>query len=231
MLVSAAVCPHPPALVPVVSQGAAGRLADPRAACIDVVRRLGDADPDVLVCIGAGPETRRWGGDAGGSLAAFGVDVRFGGAEVELPLSLTIGAYLIEAAGSLRCDVFQAVSSDWSADGCRALGAELADVAARVALLVMGDGSAKRNIRSPGYFDDRAEVFDAAVSGALSAPSPEALLEIDAALADDLWVAGRPSWQALAGAILASSTEWSGRLAYAQAPLGVGYIVVHLWSA
>ncbi len=60
---------------------------------------------------------------------------------------------------------------------------------------------------------------------------PLALLAIDPALADDLWVAGRPAWQVLAGALLASPGPWFSRIALASAPLGVGYVVVQLESA
>ncbi len=64
--------------------------------------RYGDCEPlspTCLVCVGAGPETRRWGSDAGGTLPPFGVEVGFGGTEPGLPLSLTIGAYLLDEVG------------------------------------------------------------------------------------------------------------------------------------
>lgn len=228
MLVSAAVCPHPPALVPAVSRGAAGLLAEVRDASLAVVRQLRVANPDLLVCVGAGGETRRWGSRAGGSLSDFGVDVRLGGPEAALPLALTIGAYLREETEEPACDVYQAVAGSAPPQACRAIGAELAGLAERVALLVMGDGSARRTRRSPGPFDARAESFDADVMRALTAPDPEALLAIDPELSEELWVAGRPAWQVLAGAVLTSSSGWATHLAHACAPLGVGYLVLSL---
>jgi hypothetical protein len=230
MLVSAAVCPHPPALVPAISQGAAARLADLRTACLDAVARLRNAEPDVLLCVGAGPQTRSWGPDAGGTLSSFGVDVGFGGSETGLPLSLTIAAYLLMEAGVRTCDGFYSIAQSASPDACRSLGADLAEKADRVVLLVMGDGSARRTNRSPGPFDERADAFDADVLRALTGPDPQALLDIDPEPADDLWVAGRPAWQVLAGALHASPVNWVRPIAYSSAPLGVGYFVVQLES-
>jgi hypothetical protein len=228
MLVSAAVCPHPPALVPQVSQGAAAQLTDLRTACCNAVRRLRTSHPDVIVCAGPGPETGSWGPHGGGTLAPYGVEVLFGGTDDGLPLSLTIAAYLLSQADAGPSDGFHAISPAASADDCRSLGSRLAGSADRVALLVMGDGSARRTGRSPGPFDDRADVFDRAVLRALTRPDPPALLAIDAALAEELWVAGLPAWQVLAGALLDSPGDWASRMAYASAPLGVGYLVVEL---
>lgn len=146
-----------------------------------------------------------------------------------LPLSLTIGAYLL-AASTIRCDAFQAISKDASGATCRSLGAELATSHARVALLVMGDGSAKLTTESPGYFDGRAEGFDLAVRAALSDADPAALLDLDPQLARDLWAEGRASWQVLAGALLVAP-PMRGTIEYAGAPLGVGYAVVRLVPA
>ncbi len=117
------------------------------------------------------------------------------------------------------------------ADICGELGATLAESGDRVALLVMGDGSAKRSTQSPGYLDPRAADFDRAAVQALSRPDPAALLRIEPRLADDLWVAGRPSWQVLAGALTRSIATMRGTLRYDDAPLGVGYFVVQLDTA
>ena len=94
-----------------------------------------------------------------------------------------------------------AVGPDAPAGACAALGAELAAGAARTALLVMGDGSARRSLKAPGHLDPRAEPFDAEVEQAVRAGRLGALLELDEALARDLMVTGRPAWQVLAGAM------------------------------
>jgi hypothetical protein len=228
MLVSAAVCPHPPALVPAVSRGSASQLAELRDACTVAVRRLRGAQPDVVVCVGAGEQTTRWGAEAGGTLRDYGVDVRFGGPAADLPLALVIGAYLFEEAGGAGCDIYQAVADSASPQACRELGAELAALAPRVAMLAMGDGSARRTRQSPGPYAPGAEGFDDEVKRALTAPDPEALLAIDPGLARELWAAGRAAWQVLAGAMLGSPAAWITELGQDAAPLGVGYLVVSL---
>ncbi|GAB3872605.1 hypothetical protein GCM10027610_138320 [Dactylosporangium cerinum] len=56
-LAAAAVCPHPPMLVPEVAAGAAGELDDLRAACRAAVAHLDTAD--VLIVVGADATTIR----------------------------------------------------------------------------------------------------------------------------------------------------------------------------
>ena len=85
--------------------------------------------------------------------------------------------------------------------GCRKLGADLAGRDARTALLVIGDGSARRGPRAPGHFDQRAAAFDAEVERAVRAGDTRALLDVDPALARELMATGRPAWQVLAGAL------------------------------
>ena len=54
-------------------------------------------------------------------------------------------------------------------------------------LVVVGNGSAKRTEKAPGYLDERAEAFDEALRTALVEPSPAALRRVDTALATELW--------------------------------------------
>ena len=102
-----------------------------------------------------------------------------------------------------------AVSADELASACAALGAELAAGTDRTALLVMGDGSARRSLKAPGHLDPRAEPFDAQVELAVRDGRLGALLKLDEALARDLMVTGRPAWQVLAGA-MANGTGLDG---------------------
>jgi hypothetical protein len=118
-----------------------------------------------------------------------------------LPLSLGLGAMLLDQGGYRGPRRLFAVSPDAPAGECAALGAELATGAARTALLVMGDGSARRSLKAPGHLDSRAAPFDAEVERAVRAGRLGALLELDEALARDLMVTGRPAWQVLAGAM------------------------------
>jgi aromatic ring-opening dioxygenase LigB subunit len=96
-----------------------------------------------------------------------------------------------------------------------------------VALLVMGDASACRTLKAPGYLDKRAAGFDAEVARALGAADVAALKALDAELAYELKVSGRAPWQVLAGA--AEGADLGGALLYEDAPYGVGYVVA-AWS-
>ena len=67
----------------------------------------------------------------------------------------------------------------------------------------MGDGSARRSASAPGYLDERAAPFDETVERAVRAGDLPAIAALDPVLATDLLAAGRPAWQALAGALTA----------------------------
>jgi hypothetical protein len=223
VLVSAAVCPHPPLLVPEVASGAAPELDALRARCDDAVRRLAGAD--LIVVVGAGPGTRDFGPDAAGTLRPYGVDVTVGRGDPVLPLSLTIGRRLL---GERSAAGYRAIAENAPPEECARLGRELAGLAPRVGLLVMGDGSACRTERAPGYLDERAAGFDAEVARALATADAAALAGLDAALAAELLAAGRAPWQVLAGA--AGDTRFRGELLADEAPYGVGYFVA-IWIA
>ncbi|MBR8743488.1 class III extradiol dioxygenase subunit B-like domain-containing protein [Nocardiopsis sp. MG754419] len=228
MLIAAAVCPHPPVLFPEVARGAAVELDALREACDRAVATLGRCDADRLYVVGPGPVERAHGPDTGGDLRAYGVDVRVGpgpgpGA---LDLAATTGRWLAERSG-LAPDGYLELPVDTTAPRAAARGAALADTADRVALLVMGDGSARRTERSPGYVDARAIPHDDAVAEALAKADTAHLAGLDPDLARALMVAGRPAWQALAGA--AGEAPFLGDLLAHEAPYGVGYFVA-AWS-
>ncbi|MFI1657424.1 class III extradiol dioxygenase subunit B-like domain-containing protein [Streptomyces sp. NPDC020472] len=246
MLVAAAVCPSPPLLVPDVATGAAPELDAARAACADAVGLLAAARPDRLYVVGPADEGAHGGYPAGatGSFAGFGVDlsVRLGAESPQdqaqartqgeddrpLPLSLTVGAWLLARAGWADAPIEGlGVAASTAADVCAGTGRELAASAERVALLVLGDGSACRTVKAPGYLDERAAGFDAEAARALGTADVTALLALDAGLAAELKAAGRASWQVLAGA--AEGAGLDGRLLFEDAPYGVGYFVA-AWS-
>ncbi|WP_030692328.1 class III extradiol dioxygenase subunit B-like domain-containing protein [Streptomyces globisporus] len=240
MLVAAAVCPSPPLLVPDVATGAAPELDAARAACADAVGLLAAARPDRLYVVGPADEGAHGGYPAGakGSFAGFGVDlsVRLGAESSRtqseddrpLPLSLAVGAWLLARAGWADAPIEGlGVAASTAADVCAGTGRELAASAGRVALLVLGDGSACRTVKAPGYLDERAAGFDAEAARALGTADVAALLALDAGLASELKAAGRASWQVLAGA--AEGAGLDGRLLFEDAPYGVGYFVA-AWS-
>ncbi|MFE1174519.1 class III extradiol dioxygenase subunit B-like domain-containing protein [Streptomyces sp. NPDC058773] len=236
MLVAAALCPCPPLLVPEVAAGAAPELDALRAACLDAIGVLAAARPDRLVVLGPTDEAGRGRYPQGtpGSFRGFGADleVPLGPAETapdrELPPSLSVGAWLLS-----RTDWDDApveglgVPRSLPRGRCLELGRETAAAAPRVALLVMGDGSACRTVKAPGYFDERAEAFDAELARALGDADIAALAALDEEPAAALQVSGRACWQVLAGA--AEDAGRSGRLLREEAPYGVGYFVA-AWS-
>lgn len=228
-LVAAAVCPQPPLLVPAVAAGAAAETDEVRTACRHAVKTLLDADPGLVVVVGDAPETLAYSSADAGTFAGYGValDVPLGprlcAGQPILPLSLTVGAWLLADHGWSGDRQGYGVSGFTSPDDAARIGRELATLDERVALLVMGDGSYARDEKAPGYVDGRAGPFDARVALALGDVDRAALLALDDALARELGAAGRASWQVLAGA--ADDAEWVGRVLYDAAPYGVGYLV------
>ncbi|WP_250402208.1 class III extradiol dioxygenase subunit B-like domain-containing protein [Streptomyces cellostaticus] len=237
MLVAAAVCPCPPLLVPEVAAGAAPELDPARAACADALGVLAAARPDILVVVGpAGPAGRgRHPQGTPGSFRGFGVDVsvRLGPATGAadgraLPPSLAVAAWLLESTGWASAPIEGlGVGEPLEPERCAETGRELGARAGRVALLVMGDASARRSLKAPGYLDERAAPFDAEAARALGAADVSALRALDAGSAAGLMAAGRAPWQVLAGA--AEGAGLTGALLYDDAPYGVGYLVA-TWS-
>ncbi|MFD5080128.1 class III extradiol dioxygenase subunit B-like domain-containing protein [Streptomyces sp. NPDC058371] len=239
MLVAAAVCPSPPLLVPEVAAGAAHELDAARAACTDALGVLAAARPDRLVVVGPADRSGRGPHPAGtpGSFRGFGVDLDVtlgtagpdsGAVERELPPSLAVAAWLLERTDWADAPVEGlGVGEPLAAERCIEVGQTIAAQAGRVALLVMGDASACRTLKAPGYLDERAADFDAAVARALGAADVAALRALDAELAYELKAAGRAPWQVLAGA--AQGAGLAGTLLYDDAPYGVGYLVA-AWS-
>lgn len=97
----------------------------------------------------------------------------------------------------------------------------------RVLLLVPADLSAKRTVRAPGHFDERAEGVDNAVLGALHTGDAAALAALDPHLCADLWLTGRAALQTLATLM---PTPRAARLLWADAPYGVQYVLAR-WAA
>jgi len=297
VLVAAAICPHPPLLIP-AAMGAAGldgagpadagpdgagpadaELRGVRASCAAAVAGLLAAGPDLLVVVGGAARGAVYAGHAAGSLRDFGITVAVGSGEPVLPLSLTVGAWLLDQAGggraagqpgegraagqpgggragggraagragtehpagqalrahpagqpgtgparcALPCRLLRAVPTDMPPANCLRLGAELARLAPRVALLAMGDASARKAVGVHGVADPAADSYDAGAAAALAAADTGTLARLDPALDDELMIAGRAAWQVLAGA--ADGAALRGRLRCAVAPYDVSYLV------
>ena len=158
--------------MPEVAVGAAGELDDLRTACRAAVAHLTNTSVDSLIVVGSDMQTVRRDPPFGGTLRPWGIDVPVGDPAGDLPLSLLIGAWLAPGAGN-----FQSIAADAPPAECLELGRALADEAPRVGLLVLGDGSACRTDKAPGFFDARAAdgrhvagLVGSRVQGALADP-------------------------------------------------------------
>jgi hypothetical protein len=215
-----AFCPCPPLLVPAVAGRAADDTAGLRTACAAALDELLDTRPEVVVVVGGAGGGARFGEGDGGDLRGFGVDlaVPFAGSARpggrRTPLAHTLGAWLLDEAGyaGVRLGV-----------GPDDLPAALGDLPGPVAVLAMGDGSARRSVKAPGHLDEAAAPFDDAVAAALAAGDADTLAALDAAEGARLLASGVPTWRAV-GAALAGCAV-TGRLRAHEAPFGVGYLV------
>lgn len=200
MIVTAVVSPHPPVLLRELC-GAQDTVPELRAACGEAVASGLRVGPDVVVVVGGAAETREWDPSLPIGIRRFGTTDA--PAAVGLPQSLGVARRLLHEAGWEGPVRMHSVA--WDAD--RETAAELARAVVegpeRAVLLVMADGSARRGEKAPGHLDERAFAFDDEIGRALEAGDPEALSELDPALAADLLVQGRAALAVL-GEIVAA---------------------------
>jgi hypothetical protein len=265
VLVAAAVCPHPPLLVPEAT-GASG-AGDPelvrlRTACGCAVGSLRAANLDLIVAVGSAPRTAEYPPQATASLKEFGVpypapdvavpdipvpdvpvpdvpvpdvpvpDVPAPEAPVPdvpvLPLALTVGSWLLSSAGASTSDnvAYWGIAADAPPAECLELGGKLAAQAPWVGLLILGDGPGRRARNAPGAADPEASGYEDHVAAALAAADHAALAALEPSRDAELFTAGRPAWQVLAGAAAAATgAAFDAELGYAAAPFEVTYFV------
>jgi hypothetical protein len=234
MLIAAAVCPHPPLLIPQAT-GAPGvgdtELQRLRAACDQAVSALLTERPDLIAVVGGDPQTgltAEYPPQTSGRLHDFGVPFGIGEDDDPpfLPLSLTIGKWLLSQHPAPRA-AWWGVASDAPPAECLQLGDKLAALAPRVALLAMGDGPARRARAAPGAPDPEADRYDDCVASALAAADPGALAALDPRQDGPLTIAGRAAWQVLAGAAGDGQSQdaFDAELRYRGAPFEVSYVV------
>jgi hypothetical protein len=241
VIVRAAVCPSPPLLARELT-GRTEILPDLRDACAAAVADLLAAAPDVVAVVGGGEETATWDPEDRLDLSAYAAGYApsptgavaadgDGDGKPSLPLAVGIGALLLDDAGYAGPRILQAVDEAAPADACLRLGRDLAAASPRVALLAVGDGSARRSRSAPGYLDERAIPFDDAVQRAMREGDLAALARLDPDLARDLMATGRAAWQVLAGACdgaFAGGARPAAEIRYAADPFGVAYLVAVL---
>jgi hypothetical protein len=230
VITTAALCPAPPLLARELT-GADPVVPELRRACQDAVAGLLRGEPDLIAVVGVAGESRAW--DSGARLdlspyapaaiarPAIGVTAQAG-----LPLPLGLGVRLLDEAGYAGRRELHSITEHEQSEACAALGERLAGAGARVALLVMADGSARRGLKAPGYLDERSIPFDAEVERAIRAGDMAALLALDAVLGRELMATGRPGWQVLAGAM--NGQRPASEVRYCDDPFGVAYLVASL---
>ncbi|HVV74981.1 MAG TPA: hypothetical protein VHC43_03020 [Mycobacteriales bacterium] len=208
-----AFVPAAPLLVPQVAAGSADLDAGLREACVCVARRLttaAEAGVTIVAPVAAGAS---WPANATWGFEGFGVAREPSDERPRLPWPLGIGDWLLDVIGWTGERHYVGVTPDSGTTGAAEIDA---------ALLVVGDGSARRTEKAPGYLDERATGFDEVVATAIRAGDNAALGSIDQALADDLLCAGAPVWRWLSTRIGAGSVVEAELLADT-APYGVGY--------
>ena len=192
--------------------GHLGGLADPvselRDACLAAVRSAVAGSSRVVVL-----------GPVGGSGApASYVDPS--GARGPLagrPLAEQVGAHLLDLAGFAGRWEFVPVSEPRVPTGLPASG--------DVALLVLGEGAARRGQSAPGHLDERSFAFDDALAAALAAGDGAALAALDQDLGEGLMVTGRHTFAVL-GELVPECAR--AELVFRGDPFGVTYFVA-LW--
>lgn len=200
---TAVVCPCTPLLVPQVC-GSRPDMSWLRRLCLDAVESMLTDEIDHVAVLG--PPAGQWDSRAGGSFAGYGVDLHVGGPVSELTGEHVLGAWILDTAG-------------WA--GSRSYTGGPVVEEGDTALLIMADGSAKRDHTAPGYFDTRAAEFDTAVAHALRDGAGHELAAVDSHQAAELWSNAARPLQEL-GRITAGR-DVSAELLYHDAPFGVGY--------
>ncbi|MFM9134420.1 MAG: hypothetical protein ACKOT0_03125 [bacterium] len=225
-VICAGFIPAAPLLVPLLAGSDVARDERLREAVRtvvgDVVGSLRHGASSVVV-IGPASETSSYAGTW--DFSRLGLRLR-GDGPGTLPTPLGVAAWFLDDAGTAAPREYVGVSDRAPAAACATLGRSLAE-GRDIALLVVGDGSARRDEKAPGYLDPRAADFDARAVAALASGDPEALLALEPDLARELLAAGRAPWQVAAGAAqeAAPADGWTAQVLLEEAPYGVEYVV------
>ncbi|GAB97455.1 hypothetical protein BJY21_002836 [Kineosphaera limosa] len=205
--------PHPPLLLR-ENAGAIDVAAGLRSACVQALREAlaqtvgPGGEPRIVVLTGRGRSSPRFSGP---------------------PLGVRVGRQLLDAAGVT--DV-AAVESVVVGDAERA-GQEAAERVrglcqqpGPVLLVVLADGSARRDEGSPGLPDERARAFDERFLAAVGCGDAPALAGLAAGGSDaELLLEGRPALRAAGRAITELPVRVAPLFAELHDDLGVAYVV------
>ena len=145
-------------------------------------------------------------------------------ASIEDPIA-DLRAHCLQAVGWLGADV-RVLADEQGARIAAHLLASTTRNGDEPSYLVVGNGSACRSEKAPGFLDERSLGFDADLSRALTTPDPAALAGIDPAASAEL-LAATDGIRAL-GEVLTPGHV--ATVDYDDAPFGVQYWVVR-WTA
>jgi len=233
MITAIAFVPSTPMLIPAVASGASAELDLARTCSIDAINRVTKMADEVVI-VGAGPYTRRLD-DAVGTLDGFGVPVSVSlnpdrvveasarTSSTNVGLASTVGIWLLSQTQWQGARAVHEVSVDETQDGLAQVATDVAALPGSTALIIVGDGSAARTEKSPGYLHPDATAFDGLVQQALVAGDPTLLASLDRSQAQGVMAAGWPAWQVAALAVEGRNIQ--ARCDYSEAPYGVGYFV------
>ncbi|MEO6142716.1 MAG: hypothetical protein ABIP19_01945 [Dermatophilaceae bacterium] len=244
MLIAVAIVPGPPAFVAELMGSAAHELDDLRQTADSLVSRTvsdliaasaaspsSSSLPAQLVVVGPGEpgEFKAVGSVAFGS---FGRDVAIPAlvegepTEPQLPTPLMVARYLASRDVDRHpehADLW--ASARWvttSGAEATALGDQVREDRAPVALILVADGAACHGPKAPRAEDSRAHAFDDSVCAALASGEPGRLARIDVDLGHELGASGPQVWPVLSAAAGAKGT---GEVLWRGAPYGVGWAV------
>jgi hypothetical protein len=217
-----ALCPHPPLLLRELS-GAEDALPALREACRSAVADLTAHEPAEVVAVGAADEPGPVAADGVVDVRRFGTTGPRTAAGTALPQALGVGRRLLDDAGWAGPTTFVAVAWDAGGDELDTLAGELLGRPG-AAVLLLGDGSACRDEKAPGFLDERAFGFDDTVAEALASGDPGPLRDLDPVLAAELMVGGR-SVLRLLGRLGDRRPPVRAALTHREDPYGVSYLV------
>ncbi|QGK69453.1 hypothetical protein GIY23_07895 [Allosaccharopolyspora coralli] len=232
MIARLAVLPYPPLLVPDLTVRSDSRLEHLRGACLRAVTSVTESATEWVAVGVDGFRAGVYGPRSGGTFAGYGVPVPVSlehGVPTEpgLPLPGLIAGWFREQAGAARVTV-HVLDADAGED-------EIARLAHRVVagpavgVLVLSEGSRRRNERSPRPPHPDAAAVDARLAAALATADTNALHGLEPSILSDVGVDTVPALRFLATAADASGHDWRPELLYDDTPFGISYHVA-LWS-